>query len=141
MTLRKLEKRKDGGFACPTCGKPLRFKDGDAVAVVGGQLDMDNYKPRYICDDCKVFFREVLTTNYYDVFPLEEAAPPKAVNIGPRKAKDEPRKTGLLLLVKSRYTTEPTPAPTKAVSEIGVSRTRSGPNSSSIPLDTPKAPQ
>ena len=75
MTLRKLEKREDGGFACPMCGKPLRFKDGEAVAVVGGQLDMDNYKPRYICDACKVFFRAVLTTDYYDVFPLDESSP------------------------------------------------------------------
>ena len=75
MTLRKLEKREDGGFACPMCGRPLRFKDGEAVAVVSGQLDMDNYKPRYICDDCKVFFRAVLTTDYYDVFPLTEGSP------------------------------------------------------------------
>ena len=70
MTLRKLEKRADGDFLCPECGKPLRFKDGEAVAVVDGQLDMDNYKPRYICDNCKVYYRAVLTTDYYDTFPL-----------------------------------------------------------------------
>ena len=73
MTLRKLKKRDDGNFSCPACGNPLRFRDGEVVAVVSGQLDMDNYKPRYICDDCKVYYRAVLTTDYYDVFPLGEA--------------------------------------------------------------------
>jgi hypothetical protein len=34
----------------------------------------------------------------------------------------------------------PTPAPTIAISEIGVLRTRSGPNSSSIPCVTPIDP-
>ena len=74
MTLRKLEKQADGGFVCPECGKPLRFKDGETVAMVDGQLDMDNYKPRYICDDCRVYYRAVLTTDLYDVFPLGGAA-------------------------------------------------------------------
>ena len=78
MTLRKLKKRDDGNFSCPACGGPLRFKDGEAVAVVSGQLDMDNYKPRYICDACKVYYRAVLTTDYYDVFPLDEDGAEKA---------------------------------------------------------------
>ena len=43
-----------------------------------------------------------------------EAAPPKAENMEPMKAKEEPRNTGLALLVKSRYTMEPTPAPNSA---------------------------
>ena len=77
MTLRKLKKRDDGNFSCPACGSPLRFKDGETVAVVSGQIDMDNYKPRYICDDCKVYYRAVLTTDYYDVFPLGEDAEAK----------------------------------------------------------------
>lgn len=72
MTLKKLKKRDDGNFSCPACGNPLRFQDGEAVAVVSGQFDMDNYKPRYICDDCKVYYRAVLTTDYYDVFPLNQ---------------------------------------------------------------------
>ena len=59
MTLRKLEKREDGNFVCPECGKPLRFKDGETVAVIDGQLDMENYKPRYISvclGRCRLFF-------------------------------------------------------------------------------------
>lgn len=78
MTLRKLKKRDDGSFSCPACGNQLRFKDGEAVAVVDGHLDMDNYKPRYICDACKVYYRAVLTTEYYDVFPLDEDAQPSS---------------------------------------------------------------
>ena len=89
MTLRKLKKRDDGSFSCPGCGNPLRFKDGEAVAIVGGQLDMENYKPRYICDACKVYYRAVLTTDYYDVFPLEET---KAEKQEPQPAVKEPEK-------------------------------------------------
>ena len=37
-------------------------------------------------------------------------------------------------------TAAPMPAPTMAISEIGVLRTRSGPNSSSIPCVTPIEP-
>ncbi len=90
MTLRKLKKRDDGNFSCPGCGGPLRFKDGEAVAVVSGQLDMDNYKPRYICDACKVYYRAVLTTDYYDVFPLDEDAAENKTSTAP--AVEEPEK-------------------------------------------------
>ena len=90
MTLKKLKKRDDGNFSCPACGNPLRFHDGEAVAVVSGQLDMDNYKPRYICDDCKVYYRAVLTTDYYDVFPLGEDA---EATPEPQPETQEPEKT------------------------------------------------
>ncbi len=89
MTLRKLKKRDDGGFSCPGCGNPLRFKDGEAVALVSGQLDMENYKPRFICDACKIYYRAVLTTDYYDVFPLEETKEEKQE---PQPAVTEPEK-------------------------------------------------
>ena len=42
------------------------------------------------------------------------AAPPNAANIEPKKANDEPRNTGLLNLVKRRYTIVPIPAPKSA---------------------------
>ena len=41
-------------------------------------------------------------------------APANAVDIGPIKAKDDPRNTGLLLFVKRMYTRVPIPAPNKA---------------------------
>ena len=91
MTLRKLEKREDGNFVCPECGKPLRFKDGETVAVIDGQLDMENYKPRYICDDCQVYYRSVLTTDYYDVFPLDDAEPSKEANGNPEASAETPQ--------------------------------------------------
>ena len=47
-----------------------------------------------------------------------EAAPPKAENMEPMKAKEEPRNTGLELLVKSRYTMVPTPAPNRAAEAL-----------------------
>lgn len=72
MTLRKLDIGPYGSFICPECDGKLRFVEGGAVAIEGGHLDMENYKPRYICDRCGVFYREVLTTGYYDVFQLDE---------------------------------------------------------------------
>lgn len=75
MTLRKLQPTDDGTWPCPVCGRPLRFSDGGAVAVVNGKLDMENYKPRYECDNCQTFYREVMSTGYYDVFPLAPEHP------------------------------------------------------------------
>ena len=100
MTLRKLEKREDGNFVCPECGKPLRFKDGETVAVIDGQLDMENYKPRYICDDCQVYYRSVLTTDYYDVFPLDDAEPSKEANGNPEASAETPQGKGPIALPK-----------------------------------------
>ncbi len=70
--MRKLEIRDDGTAICPACGKPLRVKAGESGSDAVSQLDMENEKPRYICDECKLFFRSVLTTDYYDEFPLGE---------------------------------------------------------------------
>ncbi len=100
MTLRKLEKREDGNFVCPECGKPLRFKDGETVAVIDGQLDMENYKPRYICDDCQVYYRSVLTTDYYDVFPLDDAESSKEANGEPEASAETPQGKGPIALPK-----------------------------------------
>ncbi len=72
MTLKKLHAREDGNYSCPVCGGELHYVDGGAVAIIDGQLDMENYKPRYECKACGVFYREVLTSGYYDVFPLEQ---------------------------------------------------------------------
>ena len=72
MTLKKLQ-RNDDTYQCPNCGGPLEFSDGGFVAIVNGRLDMENYKPRYNCKKCGVFYREVMSTGYYDVFPMEAA--------------------------------------------------------------------
>ena len=93
MTLRKLEKLDGGDFLCPECGSPLRFEDGGAVGVVRGQLDMENYKPRYICDACNAYYREVMTTGYYDVFELPEDERRQEKQEGRKKAAaSEPEK-------------------------------------------------
>ena len=73
MTLKKLEKQEDGNLICPTCGRTLDFVDGGAVRVVDGHLDMENIKPKYECDTCGVYYREVLQSGYYDAFPLAKA--------------------------------------------------------------------
>ena len=55
---------------CPVCGRPLKHVSGGAVQIVNGQVDMESTKPRYECATCRTFYREMLDTGYYDVFPL-----------------------------------------------------------------------
>ena len=47
-----------------------------------------------------------------------DTPPAKAAAIEPKKAKDEPRKTGLFFLVKSTYTSVPAPAPKSAAAGL-----------------------
>ena len=47
-----------------------------------------------------------------------EMPPANAADIEPMNANEEPRKTGLLNLVKSRYTSVPTPAPNIAAAAV-----------------------
>ena len=54
------------------CGKRFRFVEGGAVRVVNGEVDMENIKPKYECDTCGVFYREVLTSGFYLPYPQEE---------------------------------------------------------------------
>lgn len=70
MALKQLQKN-DNGLVCPQCRSNLRFVDGGAVRIVNGKLDMDNAKAKYECYTCNIYYREVMNTGYYDVFPLE----------------------------------------------------------------------
>lgn len=70
MALKKLQQEANGDYGCPVCGRALHRVDGGAVQVVNGQADLESHKPRYECDSCRVFYREVLTSGYYDSFPL-----------------------------------------------------------------------
>ncbi len=82
MAQEKLEKQASGPIAlpkepkgdekCPVCGNLFRFVEGGAVRVVDGKVDMDNTKPKYECDTCGVFYREVLTSGFYLPYPQEE---------------------------------------------------------------------
>lgn len=70
MAVSELKKGPRGAFLCPVCGEDLEFVDGGQVRVVGGVVDYDNVKPKHICRRCDTFYRELLNTGYYDVFPL-----------------------------------------------------------------------
>jgi uncharacterized protein with PIN domain len=89
MVLRKLEKKGTSRYVCPVCGEALHFISGGAVQVVDGKLDMDNIHPKYECESCGVFYREVMGTGYYDTFPLLKE--PKQVK------KNTPSATGDLM--------------------------------------------
>ena len=72
MDLIKLEKNSNNKFTCPKCQGELRKVEGGSVAIVNGKVDMDATKPRQICDNCGVFYRELLNSGYYNVFDLPE---------------------------------------------------------------------
>ena len=79
-----LKRGSNGSCVCPNCGKPLRFVEGGAVCVVNGKADMDNIKPKYECDTCGVYYREVLSSGYYHAYelPCEEKEQKKIISTG-----------------------------------------------------------
>ena len=75
--------RAGNSFSCPTCGKVLVCAEGSAIQVVNGKVDYESIKNRYICDDCGVYYKELLNSGMYERFRLE----PKE-----KKTKEEPPK-------------------------------------------------
>ncbi len=72
MTVSKLKKINDGIFVCPECNGELICLPGGQVRVVNGRVDYDNVKPKYVCQKCGQFYRELLNTGYFDVFAASE---------------------------------------------------------------------
>lgn len=68
----KLNRDNNGKFTCPVCGKGMRCAEGSQIQIVNGKVDYESIKPRYICDDCKRFYRELLSSGLYESFELEE---------------------------------------------------------------------
>ena len=63
--------RKGNSFECPGCGKILECAEGSAIQVVNGKVDYESIKNRYICHDCKVYYKELLSSGMYERFRLE----------------------------------------------------------------------
>ena len=80
MTQLKLSANKK--FICPQCSRELRHVPGGAVRVVNGKVDMDATLPRYICDHCNTFYRELLNSGYFNSFDL-----PQEDRIAPQQEK------------------------------------------------------
>ena len=72
MTVIKLERNAASKFLCPTCNGELHFVEGGAVQIIDGQVHMETTLPKYECHQCGVFYRELLGSGFYDVFPLEK---------------------------------------------------------------------
>ncbi len=70
MSVIKLSKGGNGKFICPTCGKELNFIEGGAVSIVNGKVDMSSTLPKHTCEDCGVYYQELLGSGYYDSFAL-----------------------------------------------------------------------
>lgn len=69
MDLVKIDTHKK---ICPKCNGKLRKVEGTSIQIVNGKVDMDATRPRYICDDCGVFYKELLNSGYYNVYDLPE---------------------------------------------------------------------
>ena len=72
MDLIKLETNSNNKLICPQCKGELRKVEGGGIQIVDGKVDMETTKPRHICDNCGVFYRELLTSGYYNIFDLPE---------------------------------------------------------------------
>ena len=73
MDLVKLDSNSNKKFICPKCKGELRRAEGGAVKIVNGKVDMEATQPRQICDNCGVFYKELLHSGYYNVFELPES--------------------------------------------------------------------
>ena len=72
MSVVSLKKNGEGKFVCPECSGVLEYTEGGQIRVVDGSVDYDNVKPRYVCYSCNRFYRELLTSGFYDVFDLPD---------------------------------------------------------------------
>ena len=82
--------KSGNSFKCPGCGKLLRCAEGSAIQVVNGRVDYESIKNRYICDDCRVYYRELRNSGMYERFELpadevktEEKPPVKNKDVNP----------------------------------------------------------
>ena len=95
MNLVKLDKNSNNKFVCPKCKGELRRVEGAGLTIVNGKVDMEATLPRQICDECGIFYRELLNSGYYNVFdlPENERKPKKRVistgDIPPQQLKRE----------------------------------------------------
>jgi hypothetical protein len=60
----------DGKRRCPECGNLLEFVEGEPVKIVQGKVNMDDTESHYVCSDCKLIFRPLVHTEYYNAYPL-----------------------------------------------------------------------
>ena len=70
VAVSKLAKDANGAFLCPQCGGSLRTVEGGTVVIRDGKADLEGVKPRYECGRCRVFYRELLNSGYYDAFDM-----------------------------------------------------------------------
>lgn len=72
MDLVKLDSNSNKKLICPKCKGELRKVEGSGIQIINGKVDMEATKPRHICDECGVFYKELLNSGYYNSFVLPE---------------------------------------------------------------------
>lgn len=61
----KLVRDADNNCKCPKCGANLKFIEGEPVKIVDGKLNMQDSEDHYKCEICKVSYRQLVHTEYY----------------------------------------------------------------------------
>lgn len=77
MSVIKLQQNNKKNFLCPKCGGELNRIAGGAVSIVNGRVDMSTTLPKFTCDDCGVYYQELLNSGYFDEYPLTKPSAPK----------------------------------------------------------------
>lgn len=81
MAVYQLAKNANGQYICPKCQGMLKFVDGTAVQIVDGRADMASILPKYECNDCGIYFQELLGSGYFDEHDLPKQTEATMVNI------------------------------------------------------------
>ncbi|BEU88207.1 hypothetical protein TAMA11512_16710 [Selenomonas sp. TAMA-11512] len=76
MPLVDLPRNEKGDRLCPICAKPLKYMAGGDVKIVGGKVNLDDVKPRYVCEDCNSYYIELLKSGYFEEYEGEKQEKP-----------------------------------------------------------------
>lgn len=80
MSLVDLARNENGDRICPVCAKALTYVSGGDVKIVGGKVNMDDVKPRYVCADCNSYYIELLSSGYFEEYEgTRPVKPPRKV--------------------------------------------------------------
>ena len=80
MAVVDLARNENGERLCPICGKPMVYVAGGDVKIVDGKVNMNDVKPRYVCEECNSYYIELLSTGYFEEYEdLQRAKPDRKI--------------------------------------------------------------
>jgi uncharacterized protein with PIN domain len=62
----------ESAYKCPACGQELAYQPGEAVHIVAGKADLEGAEPRYVCQHCQRYYREIIrNSGLYVSYPCQ----------------------------------------------------------------------